>query len=226
MNRQARRGIFFDLDGTLADSQSVMRGVFGKFAAEFSRDVSDDEFATLSGPPVQILVARLKRDWALPQKLTELIQFYNTLADAAFADVVAAPGATETLEAAFGQGFKVGVVTSNGSARTRLWLARQNLMRFIDIVVGGDEVCLGKPEPEPYLIALARSACARESSIAVEDSVHGARSALSAGLRTFGYAPEGRPAIDWPESVRLLGALDELIPEVTRQRFRRAVGIR
>jgi beta-phosphoglucomutase-like phosphatase (HAD superfamily) len=75
-------------------------------------------------------------------------------------------------------------------------------------------------------MALARSACARESSIAVEDSARGARSALSAGLRTFGYAPEGRAAVDWPESVRLIGALDELIPELTRQRFRRAVGIR
>jgi beta-phosphoglucomutase-like phosphatase (HAD superfamily) len=222
MYRNVRRGIFFELDGTLADSHVAMRGAFANFAATLGREVSDAEFVAINGPPAAIAIAVLKRDWALPQKLHELIQLYDKLADAAFHDVAPAPGAAATLEAAFAQGFKVGIVTSTGAARSRRWLAAAGLARFVDVVIGGDEVCLGKPDAEPYLVALARSGCAREASIAVENSAQGAKSALAARLRVFGFAPEGRALVEWPEPVRLIGALDELMPEVTRPRFRRA----
>lgn len=226
MNRTARRGIFFDLDGTLAESNGVMRNVFGKFTAAFGHEATDAEFAAHSGPPASIMIAALKRQWALPQKLDELIRFYGTLTDAAFLDVPVATGATTTLEAAFRHGWKVGVVTSNAAARSRAWLTRRGLVPFVDVVVGGDDVCLGKPQPEPYLIALARSGCARASSIAVEDSLSGAKSALAAGLRVIGYAPAGREPVEWPDSVRLISALDEMMPEFTRQRTRRVAGFR
>jgi HAD superfamily hydrolase (TIGR01509 family) len=222
MNRAMHRGIFFDLDGTLADSSGVMRRVFGDFAAAFGHTATDAEFDTVSGQPAALIIAKLKRDWALPQKLAELLHRYNLMIDAAFLNVPLAPGTTTTLEAAFQHGWKIGVVTSNTAARSKTWLARHRLAPFVEIVVGGDEVCLGKPQPEPYRVALARSGCTREASIALEDSLPGAKSALAAGLRTFGYAPPGRAPIDWPDSVRLIGAFDELMPELTRQRPRRA----
>ncbi len=224
MYRNVSRGIFFEIDGTLADSDAAMQRVFAEFATTLGRSVGDAEFAALSGPPAAILIATLKRNWSLPQKLTELIQLYDRLADVAFEHVAPVPAAAATLEAAFGQGFKIGIVTSNGAARCRRWLATAGLARFVDIVVGGDEVCLGKPDPEPYLMALARSGCARDASIAVENSAHGAKSALAARLRVFGFAPEGRADLEWPEPVRLIGALDELMMELTRPRFRRAAG--
>ncbi len=226
MNRTLHRGIFFNLDGTLADSADVMSGVFGDFAVACGRDARDAEFAAINGSPVPLAVAKLKRDWALPQKLADLIQRYQMLIDAAFLEVAPAPGATEALQAAFHNGWKIGIVTSNTAARSRAWLARRGLTPFVEIVVGGDQVCLGKPQPEPYRVALARSGCAREASIAVENSLDGARSALAAGLRTFARVPQGREPIEWPETVRLIDGLDELMPELTRQRFRRVAGTR
>jgi len=99
-------------------------------------------------------------------------------------------------------------------------------MPFVELIVGGDQVCLGKPQPEPYRVALARSGCAREASLAVENSLDGAKSALAAGLRTFARALQGHESIEWPETVRLIDGLDELMPELTRQRFRRVAGTR
>jgi HAD superfamily hydrolase (TIGR01509 family) len=226
MNRHARRAIFFSLDGTLADNHDVMRQALGNFAAAFGHAATPDELRVLEGPPAPILIARLKLAWALPQKLDDLLRFYGALIDNALLVAPPMPEAAATLQAAFDHGWKVGIVTSNATARSRAWLARSELARFVTVVIGGDDVCLGKPEPEPYLMALARSGCTREGTIAVEDSLPGAKSATAAGLRTFGLAPERREAVDWPESVRLIAALDELVPELTRQRLRRAAGLR
>ncbi|HXS39229.1 MAG TPA: HAD family phosphatase [Stellaceae bacterium] len=220
MNRPARRAIFFDLDGILADSEGVSRQVFRTFAAAFGRAAESAEAAALDGSPAPILVAKAKRAWGLPQKLDELTRRYDGLMDAALLELPPAPAVAPLFAAASRNGWKLGILAATASARTRAWLVRHGLGQFVDIVVGGEEVCLGKPAPEPYLIALARSGCSRDLALAVEGSLAGARSALAAGLRTFGLAPTGQEPVAWPEPVRLIAALDELMPELDRPRLR------
>ncbi|HEY1504892.1 MAG TPA: HAD family phosphatase [Stellaceae bacterium] len=226
MSRNVRRGILFNLDNTLASSAPALRGAFDRFAALCGAAPSHEVFAEIGGMSVPMSVALLKRRWSLPYTLGELQRRYLPLIDAAFLEIAPAPGAAATLETAFRNGWSVGVVTAITGARSRAWLARTKLANFVDIVVGGDEVVLGKPEPEPYRIALARSGCAPELSIAVEDSPVGAKSALAAGIRCYAVAPDGAVSVEWPDGVRLIERLDELLPELQRQRVRRAVGRR
>jgi beta-phosphoglucomutase-like phosphatase (HAD superfamily) len=226
MSRNIRRGIFFNLDNTLANSAGALRGAFDRFAALCGATPSDEIFAEIGGINVPMAAALLKRRWSLRYTLDDLQRRYGPLIDAAFLDIAPAPGAQTTLETAFRNGWSVGVVTAVTGARSRAWLARTQLAAFVDIVVSGDDVVLGKPEPEPYRIALARSGCVRELSIAVEDSPVGAKSAIAAGIRCYAVAPDGSASAEWPEGVRLIERLDELMPELERQRARRAAGRR
>jgi len=50
MNRLTRRGIFFDLDGTLADSKTALCQVFRDFAASCGRETTDADYDALQGP--------------------------------------------------------------------------------------------------------------------------------------------------------------------------------
>jgi beta-phosphoglucomutase-like phosphatase (HAD superfamily) len=226
MSRNIRRGIFFNLDNTLADSGGALRGAFDRFAALCGVAPSDEVFAAIGGMSVPMAIALLKRRWSLPYTLDDLQRRYVPLIDAAFIEIAPAPGAAATVETAFRNGWSVGVVTAVAGARSRAWLARTRLAAHVDIVVGGDDVVLGKPEPEPYRIALARSGSARELSIAVEDSPSGTKSALAAGIRAYAIAPESGASAAWPEGVRLIDRLDELMPELERQRARRVAGRR
>ena len=226
MSRSVRRGIFFNLENTLADSAGALRGAFDRFAALCGASSSDEIFAEMGGMSVPMAIALLKRRWSLPSTLDELQRRYGALIDGAFLDIKPAPGAATTLETAFRNGWSVGVVTAVSGARSRAWLARTKLATYVDIVIGGDEVVIGKPGPEPYRIALTRSGCARELSIAVEDSPSGAKSAVAAGIRCYGLAPDEGTAAEWPDSVRLIDSLDELLPELERQRARRMAGRR
>jgi beta-phosphoglucomutase-like phosphatase (HAD superfamily) len=217
MSRSVRRAIFFNLENTLASSTGALRTAFDRLATLCRAQPNDHVFAEIASLTVPMAVALLKRRWALPYTLDELQHRYVPLIDAAFREIAPAPGAAGTLEAAFRNGWSVGVVTAVSGARSRAWLTRTRLAAFVDIVVGGDEAVIGKPGPEPYRIALTRSGCVRELSIALEDSPTGATSALSAGLRCYGLAPDGVPAAAWPEGVRLIERLDELLPELDRR---------
>jgi len=224
MSRNIRRGIFFNLENTLANSARALRSAFDRFAALCGVAPSDEVFAAIGGMSVPMAVALLKRRWSLPYTLADLQRRYVPLIDTAFLEIAPASGAATTVETAFRNGWSVGVVTPVTGARSRAWLTRTRLVSFVDIVVGGDEIVLGKPEPEPYRIALARSGCARELSIAVEDSPSGAKSATAAGIRSYALAPDSAVSAEWPEGVRLIERIDELMPELERQRVRRVAG--
>ena len=181
----SHHGLFVDLDGTLADSISVMRSVYDRFLVGFGKRGSDAEFSRLNGPPLTEILVDLARTHDLSQPLPSLLSTYQTLIEAAYRNVAPNSGASDLLQSARDHGLRVGVVTSNASSLTRAWLQRVNLDLNVDVIVGGDDVSAGKPDPEPYRLALQRSGCTAAASFAVEDSTTGARAAIDAGIRTF-----------------------------------------
>ncbi len=207
----AVRGLFADLDGTLADSVNLLRDVYRDFMRRMGRPESDTEFEGLKGPPLVDVVSQLRRRHRLSQSEAELQHLYRSLVDTAYIKVATMPHATEVLTAAKRGGWIVGIVTSNGTERTRAWLERTRLLPLVDILVSGDDVVRGKPDPEPYCLAIERADADPGLSIAVEDSPQGAAAAHAAGLTTFLLLKSGARAVPQP-GVRRIGSLSDLLP--------------
>ena len=182
------RAIFFDLDGTLADSLAVMRHAYSRFLGSFHVQGTDDEFASLNGPPLAEIVRRLAAAHGIAGDPEELETRYGEIIDEAYEFVAPAPGAAQCLEKAKELGCVVGIVTSNSNLRTRRWLDSAGFSRWVDVVVSGDDVRHGKPDPEGYVLATRRAGCPPSRILAIEDSRQGARAALAAGLKTFRLA--------------------------------------
>jgi HAD superfamily hydrolase (TIGR01509 family) len=204
-------GLFLDLDGTLADSLSLMREVYRLFLEKYSRTPSNDEFDAMNGPPLVEVVKSLAIIHGLDSTLEDLLSEYNCLIDNVYGLVSPSPNARALLEEARKRGWVIGIVTSNDEKRTREWLNKNGLISLVDSVVTGTDVTNGKPEPDPYLLALERSGCVASLAIAVEDSPQGAQSAIRAGLRTFGYE---RNLKEWPKNVHRITDLCQLIPHL------------
>jgi HAD superfamily hydrolase (TIGR01509 family) len=196
------RAVLFDLDGTLADSLAVLRDAYSKFLGQFHARGTDDEFASLNGPPLAEIVRQLMATHGLPGDVDELLISYSAIIEKTYGAVGPSPGALRALEKARQLGCVVGIVTSNSAKRTQSWLELVGFSDLIDFIVSGDDVKHGKPHPEPYLLASKRAACPPPSIIAVEDSLPGAQSALRAGLRTYFLT----------ESDELLAGLEGVVP--------------
>lgn len=77
------------------------------------------------------------------------------------------------------------IVTSAGAAlaEARLWQAGLPLPRLL---VGGDDVARGKPDPEPYATGARRANCPPDRCVAVEDAPAGVVAGRNAGMRVIG----------------------------------------
>ena len=177
------KGLFLDFDGTLADSLPALREAYDRFLAAFGRAGSEAEFQALNGPPLPVIVRALKAAHGLGAREAELESLYRRRLADAEPLVRPAAGAAEVLRRAAERGWSTAVVTSAARAPTQAFLERFGLA--VDVVVGGEDAPPGKPDPAPYRLALERTGCAPEASLAVEDSFGGAGAAVAAGLPTW-----------------------------------------
>lgn len=203
------KALFLDLDGTLADSLGVMKLVYKRFLQELGKVPTDEEFDSLNGPPLKEVVALLKRNHDLKLDESGLFNTYQKIVDRAYDQVSPAEGARSLLEKARQNKLLTAVVTSNSNERTLRWLSRVELSSLVDFVVASEDVKIGKPSPEPYMMALQKAALEPKQALAVEDSPSGARSARSAGIYTFALE-DGKADRSWPEGVHKITGFIEL----------------
>lgn len=207
----SRRGLFLDLDGTIADSLPVMRAVYDRFLAEHGTSGSDAGFAAVNGPPLSDVVGILKRTHGLAGEPAALENVYVEFILDAYDRVEPSPGAGSLIDRARGAGWRIAVVTSSREGMARRWLERTGLATSLDAVVTAECVARGKPDPEPYRTALDRTGCHGAGSVAVEDSPNGAASALGAGLKVFALNadPAGAAGV-FPRGCHPVGALADV----------------
>ncbi len=198
--------MLLDLDGTLADSLAVMRLAYQAFLGAFGATATAAEFDSLNGPPLAEVVRRLALTHGLPGGDAALLARYEAVIDDIYRGVAPHAGAGELLRKARENNCTVGIVTSNSARRTQAWLAAAGLSPQVAFIVSGDQVQRGKPDPEPYVLAVQRAACDQAAVVAVEDSPQGARSAVAAGLRTF-VVEHGGEHHAWPGGVAPVASL-------------------
>ncbi|MCX6694779.1 MAG: HAD-IA family hydrolase [Candidatus Altiarchaeota archaeon] len=115
-------------------------------------------------------------------------------------------------------GVKVAVVSSSPLERVNVSLEEIGLLMEFDVIISGDCCRLGKPNPEPFLIAAERVGVAPSECVVVEDAEAGVKAGKAAGMKvvavrspnTFGQDLSGADVIvDSMERVnlKLMGGL-------------------
>jgi HAD superfamily hydrolase (TIGR01509 family) len=121
----------------------------------------------------------------------------------------AMPGAAEVLEALSGR-LRMGVVTSSRRDHFDLIHARTGFGPFFEVVVSCDDVQKTKPDPEPYLRALALTGRRPAECVAIEDSERGLAAAKAAGLECWVIPTELSRDGDFDAADRMLSGITEV----------------
>ncbi|WP_241524107.1 HAD family hydrolase [Oceaniglobus indicus] len=176
--------LLFDLDGTLIHSDPLHAQVFAELLADHGRIIDEAYYLShLHGRHNSAIFGDLLPDEDA-QALSD--QKEAMFRDRLGASVPATPGAVALLDHAAARGWPVAVVTNAPRANADAMLGAIGLGdRFSTVIIGG-ECSAGKPDPAPYLAALAQLGADPAKSLAFEDSPSGIRAAVGAGLFTYG----------------------------------------
>ena len=125
------------------------------------------------------------------------------------------PGARTLLKDCHSKGFQLGLVTGTSYPETKKILPDKYFNMF-SCVITGDIVKIGKPDPEPYLLALKQLNVSAESTIVIENAPLGIRSAKQAGIRCFALETS-LPRQYLTQADRVFGSIKELNQSVLFQ---------
>ncbi|AUQ99235.1 HAD family hydrolase [Phaeobacter inhibens] len=183
-------GVIFDLDGCLVDSEplsleaiaSEMRrlGIEDATAQEIG-----DKFLGVTMPVITDYVADrlgapVPKDFA-DRVETQLLATYQT-------ELRQISGAPELLRGLNAQGCAMAIATGGSLKRMAATLEISGLASwFAGTASSAAEVAQGKPAPDLFLLALERLKLRPADCVVLEDSPHGVKGALAAGIPAIGF---------------------------------------
>lgn len=179
------KGVIFDLDGVLFDTEPLHRTAWIRSLEAFGHSIDEESLMKWTGVPCRALAERYsetlnpKRDWK---------EYYHAktreLKDLVHHRLVVYPGVPDLLRRLSRQ-FALGYATSNYRDDAFLMLTRAGIIDLLEAGVCYDDVKRHKPHPEPYLSAAELIACNPKNCYALEDSPSGLSSARAAGMCVF-----------------------------------------
>lgn len=187
------RALLFDLDGTLAETDSLHLPTWVDALDPYGVDV-DEEFyrERISGRSTGEIVRDL-----LPDLTDEEGESIGDAKEASFreraAELEPLPGLVDFIDQGRERGMKIALVTNAPQENVEAILRSLGLRDSFDVVVLADDVEAVKPDPAPYRAALKKLGVPAEEALAFEDSVSGISSSAAAGIPTVGIASTQDP---------------------------------
>lgn len=185
--------LLFDLDGTLTDTDPVHYQTWKDVLQEYGFDIDPAFYqANFSGrlniQIIQDLLPHLSLDEGEQLSDRKEAEFRNRAGQ-----LLPLEGLSDVLTWMEAQQLKRAIVTNAPPDNARFMLRSLKVDELFPIVVFGEEVSRGKPDPMPYQVALDRLHVTADRAIAFEDSPSGVRSAVGAGIPTVGMATTHAP---------------------------------
>jgi pyrophosphatase PpaX len=175
------RGILFDLDGTLIDTEElILSSARHATRLVLGEALPDDVLRHNIGVPLRTQMGEYA-----PGHVDELLAAYREHNDRVHDDLIREyPGTERALEALQAACNMMGVVTSKSRSVAQRGLDYFGLGRFFEFVVGYEDTTIHKPQAEPVLEGARRLGMGVDRCMYVGDSPHDMAAGKAAGAIT------------------------------------------
>jgi beta-phosphoglucomutase len=182
------RAVIFDMDGVIVDSHPTHRQAWHMFLQALGREVSASELDfILEGRTRGEILRHFLGDLS-----EEQVRNYGKRKDEflqqAVLEVKTVPGVVAFLESLKAVGVVAAVATSASATRAFSTLEHLRLIDLFSVIITGNDVVRGKPDPAIYRLTCQRLKIAPRNALAIEDAVSGIQAARRAGVKCIGVA--------------------------------------
>jgi HAD superfamily hydrolase (TIGR01509 family) len=179
--------VIFDMDGVLIDSEPLHFDVLNTVLIRDGHLLSAADNEEFIGTTSEAMFGTLIARWGLKRSVADYIALYDdALVDVLHRPRAPQPGVLSLIEHLHTKEMGLAVASSSRRAWISATLASLGLSDAFDVIVSGDDVDRGKPDPAIYLLAAERIGVPACRCLAVEDAPNGVKSALAAGMAVLG----------------------------------------
>ena len=205
------RAIFWDNDGVLVETEHLYFQATQETLASIGIALTREDY-------IALFLVEGRGAWHIAQQRgvaqPEIERLRNDR-NARYSELLAQTtrvitGVTDVLDALHGR-YVMGVVTSSRKDHFDVIHRNTGLLKYFDFVLTASDVTRVKPDPEPYVRAVARSGVPADACIAIEDSARGLESARAAGIGCIVVPTELTRQSDFAGADRVLANIGELL---------------
>jgi beta-phosphoglucomutase len=178
--------LLFDLDGTLVDTMPLHYRAYAEVFTQRGLRLSEADFMARIGEPARKAIPRFLEAAGVSAASAEDVGAIHSQKKQAFerylSSVRLVPLPAVALLDTARNRKKLGLVTSGNRAGVTSLISAMGWENVFDVIISGDEVSRGKPEPEPYLAAALSLGVDPKECLVLEDTEAGLAAGVAAGM--------------------------------------------
>ncbi len=212
MHKPWIQAVFFDMDGTLVDSESAATEATRLAVADFGETLSKEDERAVIGLPWQSILDRCILNYSLPvtpEMLMEKIKRHKW--DLLEGATKVLPGAVEALRLC-AERFPVAIVSGSYREEIEQVIELLEIHDEVRFIVGAEDVIPGKPFPGPYIKAAGLVQVPEKHCLVFEDSAMGTQAARRAGMYTVAVEAAQYDEMDLSSAHEILATLESVTP--------------
>jgi beta-phosphoglucomutase len=189
------KACLFDLDGVIVDTAVYHFQAWRRLANELGFDFTEHQNEQLKGisrmESLELILGwgkvslteKEKLDWA-----TRKNNWYLDLVKEMTPKEVL-PGVKDFLNLLRDNNIKIAL--GSASKNSKLILERIEMLSYFDVIIDGNNITKGKPDPQVFLMGAEATNCKPEDCVVFEDAVAGVQAGKAGGMRVVGVgSPE------------------------------------
>ncbi|MCK5580026.1 MAG: HAD family phosphatase [Candidatus Omnitrophica bacterium] len=183
------KAVIFDMDGVITDTMPFHFQAWQKVLLDEGIEATHLDIYSREGQRGITSVEEIFTSYEVPfteEKAREILfkkeELFKQIVKTQFI-----PGSLDFLKDLTRRGITLALVT--GTARHEvLEILPEDVVKLFKVIVTGTDIQNGKPDPEPYLLALDKLKIQPEDAVVIENAPFGIKSAKTAGLKCIAIA--------------------------------------
>jgi HAD superfamily hydrolase (TIGR01509 family) len=204
-------GLFFDLDGTLIESEPLKARALSETISFLGGTASAEAYRTVMGKSYETV----KKYYMALGKIKDYNErfdqkFQETYLSLLDSKLEISPNTLNFLQTFKKNGFKLAVVSSAKSWMVQHIFKKFDIARVFDLVVTAEDVTHHKPHPAAYQLCLSKLFLDQQNALVFEDTEFGIASAVSAGIKVIGKRHAYNVYHDFSQTILTINSFEEL----------------
>ncbi|KAK8642153.1 hypothetical protein V6N13_011510 [Hibiscus sabdariffa] len=206
--------VLLDLDGTLLNTDGVVSEVLKGFLGKYGKEWDGREAQKIIGKTPLEAAAAVVEQYGLPCGKDEFLAELYPVFSAQLCNIKPLPGANRLLKHLSGHGVPMALASNSPRGNIESKISYQGWKDYFSVIVGGDEVTAGKPNPEIFLEAAKRLNREPSSCLVIEDSIPGVTAGKAAGMEVVAVPSVPKQTdLYTPAADEVINSLLDLQPE-------------